>query len=260
MTNTYKIHFTTYIFYLILILSGYINYLFYYLIIIIVHELGHIIMIHLLNLKIISLTIYPFGGIINTNINYNLNSNKLFLISIAGILFQTFLFFPLKNISNYDVFKTLNTSIIIFNLLPIIPSDGSKIFISFIERFISYKNTLILSNTISIISLIILFILSKNIFIFVILYFINAKTIRLFYYIINKFKLERYLYKHRYKKLVYVENENDLKKCRNNYIKYDNIYVEENKYFENKFGKTYWQNPEILVSSKLFVSIHYKPH
>lgn len=249
MKSFCKIHFTTYIFYLILIFSGYINYLFYYLIIIIAHELGHVVTIKLLHLNITSFTIYPFGGVINTNINYNINSNKLFLISISGIFFQSILFLILKSIDNYEVFKTLNISIIVFNLLPIIPSDGSKIFISFVERFISYKNTIIISNILSIIFLFIVFILSKNIFLFVLLYFINMKTIMLFHYIINKFKLERYLHSYKYKKDIFIDNENAMKKCRNNHIKYGNIYVEEGRYFENKFGKMYWQKADILVSS-----------
>lgn len=241
MKNIFKIHFTTYIFYIILILSGYINYLLIYLLIIITHEMGHIIMIHLLKYKLESITIYPFGGNIKTNINYNINSNKLFLISISGVLFQMLLFIIIKANTNYmyQIFKTLNISLILFNLIPIYPSDGNKIIVSILERIIGYKKTLYITNIISILSLFILFYISKNIFIFVILYYLNINNFMLIKYIFNKFLLERYLYKIKYKKIKYVKNENNIYKCRNNYILCDNIYIEEEKYFKYKFEQTH---------------------
>ncbi len=238
MKSIFKIHITSLLFYIILILSGYINYLYFYLIIISIHELGHIITIKLLKIKINSITIYPFGGIIKTNINYNINSNKYLLISISGILAQIILFIIFNDLGN-QTFWYLNLNIIIFNLIPIYPSDGNKILTSILERFISYKNTLVITNVISVISLFLLFIYSKNIFIFIILYFMNVKVILLFNYIFNKFILERYLYKNKYKKNNYVTSEKEFKKCRNNRIKYDNIYIEEEKYLNSKFGEIY---------------------
>lgn len=262
MKNIFKIHFSSYFLYILLILSGYINYLTYYLIIIFFHELGHIIMIKLLKYKIEKIEIYPFGGIIRTNINYNINSNKLFLISISGILMQLLLFLiiPDTNSNNYEIFKLLNYSLIIFNLLPIKPSDGSKVLESFLERIINYRLTQVISIILSIIFLFSLFIFTKNIIIFVILYILNMQIILKFKYLINKFKLERYLYPQKYKKNSYVNSENNIYKCRNNHIKWYNNYIEESDYFQRKFGQYYWQSRIILVSFIMFVSIHYKPH
>lgn len=240
MKNIFKIHFSSYLFYLLLILSGYINYLIVFLIIITFHELGHIIMIYILRYKIEAIEIYPFGGIIRTNINYNINSNKLFLISIAGIIFQLLLFLiPKELLPNYEIFITLNSSLIIFNLLPIKPSDGSKILESFLERITTYRHTQIISIIISIISIFLLFIFSKNIIIFVILYILNIQIILKLKYIINKFKLERYLYNIKYSKPIYVKDENFLYKCRNNHIKWYNNYIEESDYFQRKFSQYY---------------------
>lgn len=238
MKSIYKIHISSLIFYTFLILSGYINYLLPYFIIIITHELGHFITLKIFKIKINSVIIYPFGGVIDTNINYNINSNKYFLISISGVVFQLILLLLTKDYKE-TFFYNLNINLIVFNLLPIIPSDGNKILISIIERFISFRHTLILSNLISYITLFIVFFISKNIFIFIILYCLNIKTFLLFDYIINKFILERYLYKIKYKKNVYIQNEKEFKKCRNNHIKYDNIYIEEEDYLNSKFGKIY---------------------
>lgn len=241
MKNIFKIHLSSYFFYSLLILSGYINYLVYFLIIIIFHELGHIIMIKILKYKIEEIKIYPFGGVIKTNINYNINSNKLFLISISGIMMQLLLFLiiPKYNSNNYEVFKLLNSSLIIFNLIPIKPSDGSKILESFLERIINYRKMQILSIITSIISLFLLFIFTKNIIIFVVLYILNMQIILNFKYIINKFKLERYLYPIKYSKIIYVKDENNIYKSRNNHIKWYNNYIEESDYFQRKFSQYY---------------------
>lgn len=237
MKTTFKFHITSLVFYLILILSGYINYLFFYIVVVFTHELGHIITIKLLKLNINKITIYPFGGVIETNINYNINSSKYFLISISGILFQLILLLLFNNPNK--VFYSLNLNIMIFNLIPIYPSDGNKVLMSFLERIVPYKKSLIVSNAISILSLLILFIISKNIFIFIILYYTNIKAIMLLNYIFNKFILERYLYKTDYKKNNYVESEKHFKKCRKNFIKHDNIYIEEDEYLKAKFEKIY---------------------
>ena len=127
----------TLVFYILLILSGYINYLVIFLSIMFMHEIGHVIMIKILGYKINSITILPTGGIIDTNINLNIKSNHLFLISIAGILMQIILLkiIPYSSSYSYQIFYKLNISLIIFNLLPINPLDGYKISLSLIERF-----------------------------------------------------------------------------------------------------------------------------
>ena len=151
MKTIYKISFSTYIFYLLLILSGYINYLIIYLFIIAFHELGHIIMINILGYKINRILLYPTGAIIDTNINLNIKSNHLLLISIAGIINQIILMILVNDNGtyNYLVFKQLNYSLLLFNLLPLYPLDGYKIFLSFIERIFKYRISLKLSYIIS---------------------------------------------------------------------------------------------------------------
>ena len=175
MKTIFKINISTYIFYLLFILSGLFNYLLIYLFIIFIHEIGHIIMIKILKYKIESIILYPTGCIINTNIKINIKSNHLFLISIAGILNQIILFILIKNnyTYNYAVFYKLNMSLLIFNLLPIYPLDGYKIYLSIFERFISYKLIIKISYIISMLFIFILFYLTKNIYIFVLIYILN---------------------------------------------------------------------------------------
>lgn len=232
MKITFNISF--YIFVYILILSGYINYLVSYLIIMFFHELGHIITIKLLKYKVTSIYILPGGGIINTNINLNIKSFHLFLISISGILFQI----PLLLINN-NILDQMNISLIIFNLLPIIPNDGYKILLSINENIFKYRICHIISIIISFIMLYIVFYLTKNILIFTTLFIINIKNIMNYKYIINKFLLERYLYKTNYKRIKYINNIKDIYKCRNNYIKCDKIVHEEEMLLRKIFMSSY---------------------
>ena len=240
MKTTYKISFIFLIYSLILILSGYINYLICYILIMFFHELGHIITIKLLKYKITSITIFPGGGIISTNIEYNINSLHLFLISISGITMQILLYLLMPNtFIYYDIFINLNTSLIIFNLLPIIPNDGYKIIISILEQFFSYKITNYIVLMISLISLFILLITTKNILIFTILYMINTKQFILQKHILNKFLLERYLHKKKYKKNKKIKNIKQIHKCRNNYMICDKIITEEEVLLDKYFMSTY---------------------
>ena len=197
MKITFNISFLIYS--IILILSGYINYLIIYLLIMFVHELGHIIVIKLLKYKINKIIILPFGGIIETNINLNIKSIHLFLISISGILMQLLLFLIIKNnyTYTYQIFYNLNLSLIIYNLLPIIPNDGSKILLSINESIFKYRITNIISIIISFIFIYIFYIKTQNTVIFIVLFIINIKNILNYKYIYNKFLLERYLYKHK---------------------------------------------------------------
>lgn len=230
--------FLTLLLYLLLILSGYINYLVIFLFIMFIHELGHIVMIKLLRYKINSITILPTGGIIDTNINLNIKSNHLFLISISGILFQIILeiIIPSSSSYNYIIFNKINISLVIFNLIPINPLDGYKIFISMVERFLKYKYVIYLSYITSFIFIFILFFYSKNIIIFVFLYILNVKNVLYINYLYNKFLLERHLYSYVYKKDKYVSDLFNIYKNRNNYIKKEYEYIEEYIALNNYFG------------------------
>lgn len=228
----------TYLFYILLILSGYINYLVIFLLIMFFHELGHILMIRILKYKIDSITILPTGGIIKTNINLNIKSIHLFLISISGILMQLILLYivPYSSNYNYSIFCKLNISLIIFNLLPVNPLDGHKIFTSCIECFIKYRKVINISYIVSFIFTFILFFYSKNVIIFAYIYLLNVKNVLYKDYIFNKFLLERHLYSFVYKKDKYINKIFDIYKNRNNYIYVNGEYIEEYKVLDKYFG------------------------
>ena len=195
-------------------------------------------------IKISNIDILPFGSIISSDINYNENSNTLFLISISGILMQLLLYIVFYiiyvngfiSLNNYNIFLFYNKLIILFNLIPIIPLDGSKIINSLLERIIPFKISKYLT---IIISLTICFIIGiigiKTYNLFIILIFLFSKnyeellSINFIYY---RFLLERYLNKYNFKRIKNVHNINYLYKNRLNFINNESEYKLLEKIFK----------------------------
>ncbi|MDD2409882.1 MAG: hypothetical protein PHD03_04120 [Bacilli bacterium] len=230
MKNLFKIHPITYVILLSVLLTGYFNYFLIISIILIIHDLGHIIMFKILNYKIKEIIILPFGSIIKSNINLSNKTLEIFLISIAGILFQILLY-PIMDILNnlfvndisYKIFLNYNKIIILFNLLPIIPLDGSKIMLCFLENILSYKKALKIINIISVILIIllILYITYYGINSIIIISFLVYKTIDEIInhkYIFNKFLLERTLIKNNNKGIKYIKHIKNIFKNKYNFI------------------------------------------
>lgn len=166
MTNIstkFKINNTVYILILLALLSGYIKHVTIIMLIIISHELGHVFFCLLFHISIDHIEIYPFGGITYINKHIHERIYKDIIISLGGIIFQIFLYYIFNIIYNYNIivyttyhlFIKYNLNIIIFNLLPIIPLDGSKFILSILTKFFPYKRSYTLMILISIISLII---------------------------------------------------------------------------------------------------------
>ena len=200
-------------------------------IIIILHETGHIIFLKYFQVPITKLTIYAFGGLIKTNKLINFSPLKELLISIGGILNQLILYlifyflykYIFINTYTYNLFLSINTSLILFNIIPMYPLDGYIILNSIFNIYIPYLKSNILSIIISIITLIIFILYSYNYkinSIFVISFLLYKLYIYLkeYKYIHNKFILERMIYDIPYSKIIYK-------------YKYSPYYLKLNKYY-----------------------------
>lgn len=245
MKNTLiKIDFTTYLFILLAFLAGYIKNILLIYLIIIIHELGHFFFFRLFKIDVLKIVIYPFGGITYINKKIHERIYKTIFCSLGGLLFQLVLFLifsflfscELINSTTFLLFKTYNKALFIFNLLPIIPLDGSKIYFSFLTKFFSYKLSYSLM---LILNLFFLILFSLYNFIFKIndlilisfLVFEYLKEIKNYKYILNKFYLERVLNKHYYNAIV--NNCSSINKFRLDkyyYIKDNNKYINEKDY------------------------------
>ena len=84
-----------------------------------------------------------------------------FIISIMGLIFQELLFLIIfilrKNLIIdsyiYELFKNYNLAIFLFNLLPIIPLDGSKIFNVIVNKIFNFRVSYMINIIISILFL-----------------------------------------------------------------------------------------------------------
>ena len=216
MKNIIKIDITTYLLIILAILSASFEYLIILFSIVIFHELGHLFWLKKYHKKIISIKIYPFGGITKYESYLNHHLKEELLISLGGIINQIFLIFiitliykiNLINLNTFNLFIKSNYLLLIFNLLPIIPLDGSKILNIIFEYFLSYYKSLLIMIIISIICLItftIIIITNKinNLIILSFLYYNIYLFIRNYPYLKERFIIERLLYDLPYKKIKY---------------------------------------------------------
>lgn len=183
-----KIRYSVYLFITIGILSGLIKEVLILYSVILIHELGHIIMIKLVNEKINSIEITPIGCFINLK-KKHFSLLKGTLIYSGGIVLNLVSMFFIKN---YTFIKFTYT-MIFFNLIPIVPLDGYQIINQILSQFYDDEFIIDLLFYIGVLinSLIIFFSIMFKI------YFLICLSIYLFY------RLLKYL---RSKKLIYMKN------------------------------------------------------
>lgn len=249
MKNIFRIDNSTYVLMLLGLLSGYIKNVSIILIIVLIHELGHVFFFYLFNIDIESVVIYPFGGVSKINKKIHERIYKDIFISLGGILFQLLLFIIVYYLYNngiivsstYDLFNTYNRSIILFNLIPIVPLDGSKLFFALFTIFLSFRISYILMIIVGIISLLLFIIYNCvfkindiviYIFLIVNLYFV----LRNFKYVMNKFYLERVMYDNYYNGIIYGGNVSSMRLNKYYFFCDNGKYLNEKKYLiNNKF-------------------------
>lgn len=206
--NKFRIHEWTYVFFFLAFCMGMFQRVLILFIILFIHELGHLFFIKLCGYSLVELIIYPFGGICKVSHRINDSILKDLLISLGGVFAQLVLeFFLLRSsFQNKELFLFYNQIILYFNLLPIIPLDGSVFLHHFLEFFFSFEISLKKYERISLLFLILFFLYNvifkvhNYLMCFVLLgqyymYFKNKK------YYLKRFYLERYLWEFPYLKI-----------------------------------------------------------
>ena len=230
----------------ILLLCGYIRIGIFISLIVIIHELGHVLICKLFKYKIINVTIYPFGGITKIEKDINTSPNKEIILASAGIIMQIILipFIKILNIHDYNLFLKYNLSIMIFNMLPIIPLDGSTILKSILNKVFSFKTSYKLYIIISVLSIVIYIILNykyslNNYLIIGIFIYKIFSSIKEYKYIYNRFLLERYLKKYKFKYISTKSGSLDILKLDTyQYFKEEKNIVSEAKKLQERFDKS----------------------
>ncbi len=210
---------------LILIFLAFISGLFKevltFFLIIVIHEMGHISssFIYKWNIKRVSFGIE--GGFITYEENIDKSFKEELLISISGFLFQILFYliiymFYSKNLVNSSfmfLVRKYSYSILIFNLLPIVPLDGYRILNVILNMFMPYKYSLKISGVISFLTIFIIIFLfmflrfKLEVSYVMIFIFLIKKIINYFNdipYLFNRFLIERYINKSHAKKVILI--------------------------------------------------------
>ena len=222
--------------------------------IIIIHEIGHIIASLIFKWKISKITFSITGGYITYDEEIDKPFIEEFIISIAGFFMQllifmlSFILFKVNVIDSniYYMINNYNISIFLFNLIPIYPLDGSKILSIFLNIYFPYKKALKITNILSIIIIIIIILL----FIFkyfkieysyiMILVFLIKKiyaNVKNTNFMFHKFLFERYKSPIKVNKYNYV-NSSDINKFKRgckNFFYIDNYYHSERSILNKMF-------------------------
>ena len=218
-----KIHPLFYIVSFITIITGYFRDFSYIMIIILVHELGHILMALYFKWNIDKIVILPFGGITIFNEKLNRPLIQELLIALSGPFIQL-LFFSFN--SNSLILK-YHYFLLVFNLLPIVPLDGSKIFNILLNYIFPFKLSHILTLILSFLLVIFLMFIKFNLILVLIFIFLIIKIIEEYLNhknIFNKFLMERYLYKFNFKKRKIIKKEETM------FRDYKHLFYIKNKY------------------------------
>ncbi len=241
-----KIDYSTYLIILLALLAGYIKNISIIFIIVLIHELGHVFFFRIYNIEIEKIVIYPFGGVTYINKRIHERIYKDILISLGGIIFQLGLFviFYLlyRNnfivISTYNLFKLYNFNIILFNLIPIIPLDGSKLILTILSKYLSYKKSYRLSIIIGLLSLICYILFNfiyrvNDLILYAYLIFKLYEVIKEEKRVINKFYLERLLYDNYYNGIISnIDNIEMMRLDKYYFFKDDKKYINERDYLK----------------------------
>lgn len=208
-----KFHPLLYFFALLAIITGLFREFIIFMMIIFIHEIGHIFAGFICNVKLQKVIFMPFGGLTIFSMPLNIEVYKELFIATMGPVFQIISFLILINYLNSLSFYYYNIFILIFNLLPIYPLDGSKILNCFLCYILNYRNSFNITfytSFLFIMLIIILTIINKiNFGFLIIIIFIGYKSLKEylnFPSIYNKFLFERYINKYNFKKVKYVSN------------------------------------------------------
>lgn len=213
-----------------------------YLLLIIVHELGHFLTGKLFNWEVDKIYIYPLGGITKFNTSINKPMKEELMVTIMGPVFQIIFYCLIKDLDNSLGY--FNSLLLTFNLLPVVPLDGSKLLNILLSTRLSFKKVLNILQVISLLiyPLIVIFFSYKinSLFMLTVSFLLIFKILeegKNIKYIINKFLLERYLKRYKFKKDIIVKNIASFYKYKNNIIINNKIMNEKEalyNYFNNK--------------------------
>ena len=221
------------------LITGNFKGLLLFTVIIIVHELGHIMAALHYKWKIEKVLLLPLGALTIFHEKLNRPIKEELIILISGPLAQIFFTFLLSLISHNPDILVYSNLILFFNLLPIYPLDGSKLVNLFLNKLTSFKKSHILTIYISFLTIILLFLNIQISLVFIlIILFIIIKVIdelKKHHALFNLFLLERYNYNFHFPKHKTIKNIKQMKRDYTHLFKINNQYKTEKEVLGERF-------------------------
>lgn len=220
------------------------------MILITIHELGHFLTALFFKFDIDKIYFYPYGGISKFNLRLNVALWQEFVVLIMGPLFQLGACYLLLRIPYFfhyqDLIYSINSSILVFNFLPVYPLDGGKLLNILFNYKFNFRVSFDLVIFISYLVVVFLFFyflktsFSLNVIFMIafLLYKIREERIRKRVYY-DKFLLERYLYHFRFRKRKSVSSINDFYRDTSHVILDGDRYRTEKEILCKKFDRKY---------------------
>ena len=244
--NKIYIHPFTYILIFLSGITGMIKEFCFILLIIFIHELGHLFGSFVYKWNFNKIAIYPFGGCCKFDEKINRPIKEELFILIMGPFFQIVLYFIMILFSKYGlisyrnilIFKNYHYTLLFFNLLPIYPLDGGRILNNLISYILPYKKANRVVIVLSFILITILIIYYKNLnfilmgilLIFEIILYLKRQN-----FLYNKMLLERFITPFYFKKTKIIKDKDSIYKDKKHVILYKNKYITEKDYLKERY-------------------------
>lgn len=225
-----KIHPFTFL-YLFLAYWGHSSYYVAFLLFSILHEIGHYCMALFYRFEIESVVILPFGAFLSLE-DFGLHAPYQEIIMLIMGPFVNLVLGLVFYILEINELFEINIFIFLFNLLPIYPLDGSKLFLLFLSYFVNYKKCFQIQIKLSLLTLSVLFVYTKQIGRKIVIGYLLYQTIvylKQYSYIYVKTLLNDHLKKKRIK----------VNKKMNYYRPYHNLYELNGKLYDFEIIKIY---------------------
>lgn len=214
--NFLNIHPLTIFFLFLACMTGYFQYVVYFMSLIFIHELGHVSAGVICGWNMKKIILLPFGGMTVFEEKMNRPIKEEFLIVMMGPIYQILFYYFLVFLGfETPLLTNIHYFLLGFNLLPIYPLDGSKLCQLFLELFFSVYYSQLFICFFSFITILIYFFFHDAFLDYVLVIFLLYQLYLLFqkreeYFL--KFLLERYLYVFSFSKIKRIKRMKEMKR------------------------------------------------